>query len=141
MGPDVASVAVVTKLLRVCMLEPWLLFLFYFGPNGALRKSKSSSGSKGRRSPAGPRVPWFALGFFAVAAFNSTVGFAPEVSRAAALVSAIFLASAMAALGLDADLGEIRKLGPKPVILAAALWLNLLVGGLVASNAVLSIFP
>jgi uncharacterized membrane protein YadS len=35
----------------------------------------------------------------------------------------------MAALGYDADLAKVKALGPKPVLVAAALWLNLLVGG------------
>ena len=31
MGTDVASVAVITKLLRVFLLEPWIVLLFYLG--------------------------------------------------------------------------------------------------------------
>lgn len=38
------------------------------------------------------------------------------------------LAMAMAALGLDTDLNKIRKLGPRPLLLAAALWAWLLLG-------------
>mmetsp|Transcript_7770 Transcript_7770/g.25462 ORF Transcript_7770/g.25462 Transcript_7770/m.25462 type:complete len:400 (+) Transcript_7770:969-2168(+) len=132
MSPDVASTAVVTKLLRVCLLEPWLLLLFYFGPASALRTSKTTSG---------PNIPWFALGFFAVAIYNSCVGFGASASRAAAVGSGACLAMAMAALGIDADLGKVRRLGLKPVLLAAILWANLLYGGLLAARFFMAVFP
>jgi uncharacterized membrane protein YadS len=168
MSPEVASVAVVTKLLRVCLLEPWLLLLFYFGPTGLFYFQPAGAGPAnteggtragpadtrgGTRVPwlaarAGPantaggtQIPWFAVGFFAVAAYNSIFGFGAAVSRAFAVGSATCLAAAMAALGLDADLGKIRELGPKPILLAAVLWANLLYGGLLAARFFLTAFP
>ena len=142
MGPDVAAVAVVPKLVRVCLLEPWLLLLFYHqhrlglgpGPSGGRAKldGKLEAGVAGAAAAAvkgGRGVPWFALGFAGVAALNSAVGFGPAVTGACGTLSSACLAAAMAALGLDADVAKVRALGPKPVLLAAALWGNLLVGG------------
>lgn len=144
MGADVASVAVVTKLVRVCLLEPWLLLLFYhqhrlgIGPGPGDKREEGparsagpagAAGAAGAAAVKGRGVPWFALGFAGVALLNSAVGFGPRVTGACAQLSGGCLAAAMAALGLDADLAKVKALGPKPALLAAALWFNLLVGG------------
>ena len=59
-----------------------------------------------------------ALDFVAVTALNSVLvldkGFVKLISK----LSATFLAMAMAALGLDTDLGKIKALGARPVVLA-----------------------
>ena len=137
MGADVAAVAVVTKLVRVCMLEPWLLLLYYNKHRLGLGSGKlpGGGGSSGvGNAPAkGRGVPWFALGFAGVAALNSAVGFGPGVTGACGTVSGACLAAAMAALGLDTDLAKVKALGAKPALLAFVLWVNLLVvGGAVA---------
>ena len=64
----------------------------------------------------------------AVAALNSAVAFDRAAVQLAAHASATALAMAMAALGLDTDLGKIRRLGARPLVLAAAMWLWLLLG-------------
>ena len=134
MGADVASTSVITKLLRVFLLEPWIIALYYLGigqPKDAAASSSSASGKKGKG------VPWFAFGFVGVAVVNSVWGIAPSLQRLFTTLSAGFLASAMAALGLDTDLVKVKSLGWKPIALALALWANLLGGGyLVASTLV-----
>ena len=50
------------------------------------------------------------------------------------LSSAAFLASAMAALGLDTDLVKVKSLGIKPILLAVALWANLVGMGFFVSR-------
>ena len=55
-------------------------------------------------------------------------------------LSAGFLASAMAALGLDTDLVKVRSLGWKPIALAFALWANLLGGGFLVVNYLVGAF-
>ena len=61
-------------------------------------------------------------------------GFAPGLQRLFASLSAGFLASAMAALGLDTDLVKVKSLGWKPIALAMALWANLLGMGFLVSR-------
>jgi len=161
MGPDVATVAVVTKLVRVCCLEPFLLLLYYHQHRLGIGSAPASANSNnlkqddddkeagsdsrqplvgaiagGQSSAAKPAtavrgrgVPWFALGFAGVALLNSAVELGPRVLGACGMASSACLAAAMAALGYDADLAKVKALGPKPVLVAAALWLNLLVGG------------
>ena len=61
-------------------------------------------------------------------------GITPGLQRLFATLSAGFLASAMAALGLDTDLVKVKSLGWKPIALAMALWANLLGGGFLVSR-------
>jgi len=161
MGPDVAAVAVVTKLVRVCCLEPFLLLLYYHQHRLGIGTAPTSANNNGKQEDddkesgndstplvgtaagggtatttaaptaavQGRGVPWFALGFAGVALLNSAVELGPRVIGACGLASSACLAAAMAALGFDADLAKVKALGPKPVLVAAALWLNLLVGG------------
>ena len=121
----VAGTALVTKLLRVFMLQPWLLALYYFG----IGQKKEASGARGKSS-----VPWFAFGFIGVAAVNSIWGFPPAAQKLFTQLSAAFLATAMAALGLNTDLVKVKSLGWRPIALAMALWANLLGGGFVVAR-------
>ena len=120
-GPQVASYAVVTKLVRVCMLAPCLLLM------SRLRSLRRATGDSGDAKTAVP-VPWFALGFLSVVALNSVVVLPTRAVRMASQLSATALAMAVAALGLDTDLAKVRSLGPRPLLLAGALWLWLLFG-------------
>ena len=125
MGAEVARTAVVTKLLRVFLLEPWIIALYYLGIGQDV--AKDATGKKGKG------VPWFAFGFIGVAAYNSIWGIPAAAQKLFTSLSAAFLASAMAALGLDTDLVKVKSLGWRPIALAMALWANLLgMGFLVA---------
>lgn len=111
-----AGSAVVVKMLRVLMLMPFLLML----------------GLRGKEARAGSRwsaMPWFALGFIAAAALNST-GWLPQAwggfFRAC---GAWLLAAAMTALGLGTTLVRIRAAGTGPLLLAALLFIHLVVTG------------
>ena len=50
MGPQVASVSIITKLLRVFLLEPWIIALFYLG----IGQKKEA----GATAKTGKGVPW-----------------------------------------------------------------------------------
>jgi len=126
MGSEVASTALITKLLRVFLLEPWIILLFYLGIGQSRASLDSAKKGKG--------VPWFAFGFIGVATINSVWGISPSLQKMFATFSAAFLASAMAALGLDTDLVKVRSLGWKPIALAMALWANLLGVGFVMAS-------
>jgi len=124
MGGDVAFTAVVTKLARVLLLAPVLTTLSYWQN----RKCQQDAQSQGRTCKL--VLPWFAFGFVGVSALNSFVSFPTALVKMASQTSAFSLLTAMAALGIDSDFKAIRKLGSKPLILAAALWMWLAVGGL-----------
>jgi len=120
---DVASTALVTKLVRVCLLAPFLLCLSsvrQWGRRTLRRRSSSRSSAP---------LPWFAFALVAVACVNSVFTVPARMVKRAASASAFAMAMAMAANGLDADIGQIRKLGARPLMLAGALWLHLLLVG------------
>lgn len=84
-------------------------------------------------------VPWFAFAFVAVAAANSMVTLPPPVVKAASTTSAYMLACAMAALGVDTRASEMKKLGPKPLILAGTLWAWLLGAGFLVARSLVGV--
>lgn len=149
MDGEIATIAIVTKLVRVALLAPTLLVLSACypglrdrhidgaedGPGGAAAAPASSSPAKA------PPFPYFVLGFVGVTLLNSLVPFERSVVRAATQASAFALAMAMAALGLDADLGKVQKLGPKPIVLAGILWVHLLVCGSAVARLLVGLFP
>lgn len=139
MGSEVSATAIVTKLVRVCLLAPTLLIMSTM-PSLRRRKDPAANAQVTPFRVKTP-LPWFALGFVGVAALNSVITFDRALVKTAAKVSAACLAMAMAALGFDADLGKIRQLGAKPLLLATMLWAWLLfVGGGVSRLLVLA-FP
>jgi len=139
MGAEVASTAVVTKLLRVFMLAPWVVTVNYFGigqekdRDGLVPGAERSSISKSMQG-----VPWFAFGFIAVAALNSIWPISQSLQNICEMVSAGCLATAMAALGLDTDLVKVVMLGWRPIALSLVLWVNLLLGGGVVAKVLVS---
>ena len=134
MGAEVASRSVITKLLRVFMLEPWIIALYYLGIGCKKEDGCVAVAEKGKG------VPWFAFGFIGVATANSVWGIAPRLQALFATLSAGFLASAMAALGLDTDLVKVRSLGWRPIALAFALWANLLGAGFLVARFLVGAF-
>ena len=74
-------------------------------------------------------IPWFALGFIAVAGFNSLAILPRPVVDAAINLDTLILAAAMAALGISTQFSAIQKAGLKPLGLAAVLFAWLIFGG------------
>jgi uncharacterized integral membrane protein (TIGR00698 family) len=117
-GEAAADTAVITKMVRVMMLAPFLVIL-----------SMVLSRTSGADPPRRITVPWFALGFVAVTAFNSLNLLPRSFIDAAVRVDTLLLAMAMAALGLGTRLSAIRAAGAKPLALAALLFGWLTCGG------------
>jgi len=118
-GEVAVASAVLTKMLRVMLLAPFLLLLAAAWQRRAVQP--------GQRTPI--TVPWFAFGFIAVIAINSS-GWIPAVAHDALLqLDRLLLAAAMAALGLDTRFAALRSAGWRPLLLAALLFGWLLLGG------------
>jgi len=136
MPADVAATAVVTKLVRVALLAPTLLLMSTFpwlrkrtttADEGDAATDASTDGATASpKARVRPPLPWFAAGFLGAAALNSVVTIDRSAVKLATKASALCLAMAMSALGLDADLAKIKALGSRPLILAAGLWAWLL---------------
>jgi uncharacterized integral membrane protein (TIGR00698 family) len=124
-----ADIAVIAKMVRVMMLAPFLVMLSIYlarntGGNQSANSGQGNSFGMGRVT-----IPWFALGFVAVAGLNSLALLPKAVVAAAIDVDTAILAMAMAALGLTTHISAIRRAGLKPLALAALLFAWLLLGG------------
>jgi len=117
MGAEASAVAVISKMIRIMLLAPFLLVLSAW-------RARHDGAGRGRLT-----VPWFAFGFIAVAGLHSWLPVPQAVQRAVNTVDTALLAMAMAALGLGTRFALIRRAGVRPLLLAAILFLFLLVGG------------
>ncbi|OOF86528.1 hypothetical protein BKG93_02785 [Rodentibacter ratti] len=115
-SPVVADVAVVSKMIRVMMLAPFLLALSYF-----LHKDE---GQKHAIS-----IPYFALMFILVAVFNSFNLLPIEWVNVLVQIDTILLMAAMAGLGLTTNVSTVKQAGLKPLLLGAFVFVWLVVGG------------
>jgi uncharacterized integral membrane protein (TIGR00698 family) len=121
---DSANTAVITKLVRVMMLAPFLIALsaWLLRANPATQTSPSGT-------PRNLPVPWFAFGFIAIVLFNSLSLLPLRVVSVAIQVDTLLLAMAMAALGLTTHIRAVRQAGVKPLLLGSLLFVWLIVGG------------
>lgn len=118
-GAAAANQAVVVKLTRTLMIIPICLAL------GAIveRRTRTVLGAGAGRSARAPRVPFFLVGFLAVAGLN-TVGLIPVAAHAPLQQTSVLLVTtALAAIGLLTDFGALRRAGLKPWLLGAVLWI------------------
>ncbi len=119
-----AAAAVIEKMLRIMMLAPFLVVLsgFRHDAHGGAR-----AGARAARAPI--VIPWFAVLFIVASAVNSLNFLPPALVSVLIDADTMLLATAMAALGLRTHVGAIRQAGVRPLLLAAALFAFLVVGG------------
>jgi uncharacterized integral membrane protein (TIGR00698 family) len=125
-------------MVRVMMLAPFLIILSTYLSRGSTESTEFSHEGSQRASKI--VVPWFALGFVAVAALNSLRILPHAAVDAAVSIDTIILAMAMAALGLTTRFSAIRTAGIKPLALAALLFGWLILGGVTINAAVTAAF-
>ena len=76
-------------------------------------------------------MPWFVLGFVALIALNSAVSIPAAALDVAGFATTLFLAMALAAMGLQIDLRALGRRGVRPFLLAAFGWFFISLLGLV----------
>lgn len=125
-SPEVGDTAVVTKMIRVMMLAPFLLILSF-----ALTKGSSDNGKKPSfmNRVQQVKVPWFAFIFIAIVLLHTWVPMTASFERSMVILDDVLLTMAMFALGLTTHLGAIKQAGVKPLILGAIMFTWLIVGG------------
>ncbi|MET2827108.1 YeiH family protein [Mesorhizobium shangrilense] len=111
-GTQSGEIATVAKLTRVAMLAPMVIAL------GLMARRRSSD-----QSAARPPMPWFVAAFVVVVALNSLVTVPAEVKSAMALTTTIMLTMGLAAMGLQADISQLRSRGLRPLALAFSAFL------------------
>jgi uncharacterized integral membrane protein (TIGR00698 family) len=116
-GVDSGNFAMIAKLSRVMLLAPTILALGCFSA-GKPQTDRIES-SKRQSVP----VPWFVLGFVAMMLFNS-LDLIPHLEKAWLVQTTTFLLTvALAAMGLETDVGKLRAKGWKPLFVGAGSWL------------------
>lgn len=133
-GVEAVDTAVITKMVRVMMLAPFLVLLSIWLARGEAAPSATDASGKPARSRV--MVPWFAFGFIGMVLFNSLQLLPKPVVDAVTLVDTVLLATAMAALGLGTQATAIRRAGARPLLLAWLLFVWLVVGGAVVNHAI-----
>jgi len=128
-SPAAADVAVIEKMLRVMMLAPFLLIL-----SGTQHAARA-----GHATAARVTVPWFAVLFILVSGVNSLHLLTTWLVDALIAIDTGLLAMAMAALGLRTHMSAIRQAGARPLMLAASLFLFLVVGGYAVNRLITSV--
>ncbi len=128
-GPEAADAAVITKMVRVMMLAPFLIMLSAWLARD--RGARLADPLPRHSAPHGGKlaVPWFAFGFVGVVLFNSTRWLPASWLAITTDLDTALLAMAMAALGLTTRLGTIGKAGVRPLLLALVLFAWLVLGG------------
>lgn len=105
---DAGDTATIVKLLRVAMLLPVILVA------GQITRSSTAEGTT-----RPPLLPWFVVAFIALVILNSVVALPKPVTDFGNDLSRWCLVTSIAAIGVKTQLGEIVKVGLKPVILMA----------------------
>jgi uncharacterized integral membrane protein (TIGR00698 family) len=125
---ETANIAVITKMVRVMMLAPFLI---------ALSAWLARQGAHAHESADGARrltIPWFAFAFVGMVVFNSLALLPRAVIGTAIDVDTFLLAMAMGALGLTTHLSAVRRAGIKPLLLGGLLFVWLVGGGAVINR-------
>ena len=116
-GVDSGNFAMIAKLSRVMLLAPMILALSCF--SAGKPQTDRIEGSKRRSVP----VPWFVLGFVVMMLLNS-IDVIPHPEKAWLVQTTTFLLTvALAAMGLETDVGKLRAKGGKPLLVGAGSWL------------------
>ena len=122
MGDSVSNTAIVVKMIRVMMLVPVLLILTW-----SVARAAAKSGAEGEKGKI--NIPWFAILFLVVIAFNSFDLLPAGVVEFINTFDTFLLTMAMTALGAETSIEKFKKAGAKPFVLALVLQVWLLRGG------------
>jgi uncharacterized integral membrane protein (TIGR00698 family) len=110
--------AVVIKLARVCLLAPIVLILSI--RHRAYLKSTSQSGESSVKVPL---IPFFVLGFIAVALAYNLFDIPPALHDVTVLTSKVLLGAGLVALGSGVRWKSIRAIGPRPLVMGILAWI------------------
>jgi uncharacterized integral membrane protein (TIGR00698 family) len=118
-GKAAGEFGAIAKLSRVMMLAPVVMAL------GLLARRRAARRGQTHEAGAAP-MPWFVLGFIALALVNSAVPIPAEVKAPIGTLTTFLLSMALAAMGLETDIGKLKDKGLRPLLLglAAALFIS-----------------
>ncbi len=113
-GPAAGDLATITKLARTTMIIPVSLVL-------ALLMA-TRGGGRGVASELRRVMPWFIVGFLAMAVLNSTGWLGAGFAHLSGAAGRFLILIALAGVGLGTDLRKLAATGPRPVLLGCLVW-------------------
>ena len=119
-GAVAAQTSLIVKMTRVMLLAPAIIVIGYL-----LNRGKKSA--DGKSIPL--TIPWFAVGFLGVAAFNSLGLLDKPLVDTINVVDTFLLTMAMTALGIETNVSKLKGVGLGPIYLALGLFVWLVSGG------------
>lgn len=120
-GESAMDLAVITKMVRVMMLAPFLFIIMLF----LLREQEA--GERQQKIT----IPWFAVWFLVMIVVNSVLPISDEIRAVIVKLDQIVLTMAMAALGLTTHFSAFRTAGYKAIVLGTVVFIWLIMIGLV----------
>ncbi len=126
LSSTVADTAVISKMIRVMMLAPFLFILSYALQDKSDKQKIS--------------IPWFAVWFIVATAIHSTGVIPKAVVSILVQLDNILLIMAMVALGLTTHMAALKQAGIKPFILGSFIFVWLVVGGFAVNLALAYLF-
>jgi len=134
---DMANNAVIVKMTRVIMIAPMLIVL-------GLYLSYTAKKEGGDASAVKLVIPWFAVYFILVAAFNSLpfmqTAEVKEIVTHINTIDTFLLTMAMTALGMGTRFAKFKGLGLAPVYTALGMFAWLVMGGFVITKIICNTF-
>ena len=124
LGENASSNAIIVKMIRVMMLAPFLIILSIW-----LLKTAVNSTIDNKDKKAKIIIPWFALMFIVVVAFNSFDLLSLQIVESINYLDSFILTVAMTALGMQTSFDKFKNVGLKPIYLASVLFLWLTFAG------------
>jgi uncharacterized integral membrane protein (TIGR00698 family) len=117
------TAAIIVKLTRVMLLAPMVagVSLVRRRQMASRHNSLDQHGVAVAKLP--PIVPLFVVGFLGAIFLNSLVAIPQSVQNDVKWVEKSLLASALVGLGAGVDIGRLRKIGNRPLILGLISWL------------------
>jgi uncharacterized integral membrane protein (TIGR00698 family) len=141
-SPEATHIATIVKMTRVMLLVPVLLVLGVWLARSARRDARSAAASQAGRPSAARKlaVPWFALGFLACVLVNSLHVLPASSTQTLNVLDTFALTMAMTALGIETQIAQVRKAGPRALATGLILYLWLIGGGLALTWGVERVF-
>lgn len=121
-GGDASQYAIVVKLARVCLLAPIVLVLSI-----RHRRWLTSQGKSEVDGAKVPLIPYFVLGFIAVAFIHNMWTLPTRLVDDIVFTSKLLLGAGLVALGSGVRWKAIRAIGPRPMAMGMLAWV--IVGG------------
>jgi uncharacterized integral membrane protein (TIGR00698 family) len=116
-GGGATSYAIVVKLTRSLMIIPIVMIL------AALRARRARAAGDGPgHMPWRRMVPAFLIGFVIAAGLDSVGAIPPPWHPALSALGTFLITVALAGVGLSLRFTEMRKAGPRPLVLGGLLW-------------------